>query len=134
MAVHIRRRECIVTLGSAAAVWPLAKGAFTLGIAAFTLAPASLAKAAERPANHGISAFGDLKYAPDFKQFDYVNAETPKGGVFSYVSPTRIFNQNLLTFNSLNSYILAWLIVTVTLDRLSGFLQGGLRPSEECRR
>jgi len=106
MAVHIRRRECIVTLGSAAAVWPLAKRAFTVGTAAFTLAPASLAKAVERPARHGISAFGDLKYAPDFKQFDYVNPNAPKGGVFSYVSPTRIFNQNLLTFNSLNSYIL----------------------------
>src|SRR6516225_1162628 len=94
MAVHIRRRECIVTLGSAAAVWPLAKRAFTVGTAAFTFAPASLAKAVERPARHGISAFGDLKYAPDFKQFDYVNPNAPKGGVFSYVSPTRIFNQN----------------------------------------
>src|SRR5262249_37105640 len=30
----------------------------------------------------------------------------PKGGVFSHVGATRIFNQNLLTFNSLNSFIL----------------------------
>ena len=29
---------------------------------------------------HGISAFGDLKYPADFKQFDYVNANAPKGG------------------------------------------------------
>src|SRR5436190_2253239 len=55
---------------------------------------------------HGFSAFGDLKYPPDFKHFDYVNPNAPKGGVFSHVGATRIFNQNLLTFNSLNSFIL----------------------------
>lgn len=55
---------------------------------------------------HGISAFGDLKYPPDFKHFDYVNPEAPKGGLFSQIGPTRLFNQGLLTFNTLNSYIL----------------------------
>jgi microcin C transport system substrate-binding protein len=30
----------------------------------------------------------------------------PKGGAFSQVAPTKIFNQGLLTFNSLNSFIL----------------------------
>ena len=29
---------------------------------------------------HGLSLFGDLKYPADFKQFDYVNANAPKGG------------------------------------------------------
>ena len=29
---------------------------------------------------HGLSAFGDLKYPPAFKHFDYVNADAPKGG------------------------------------------------------
>jgi microcin C transport system substrate-binding protein len=29
---------------------------------------------------HGASLFGDLKYPPGFKQFDYVNAKAPKGG------------------------------------------------------
>jgi microcin C transport system substrate-binding protein len=55
---------------------------------------------------HGISAFGDLKYRADFKHFDYVNPNAPKGGLFSQIGPTRQFNQNFLTFNSLNSYIL----------------------------
>jgi microcin C transport system substrate-binding protein len=55
---------------------------------------------------HGVSAFGDLKYPPDFKHFDYVNPNAPKGGVFSHVGATRAFNQNFLTFNSLNSFIL----------------------------
>jgi microcin C transport system substrate-binding protein len=29
---------------------------------------------------HGLSLFGDLKYPADFKRFDYVNADAPKGG------------------------------------------------------
>jgi microcin C transport system substrate-binding protein len=58
------------------------------------------------PEHHGMSAFGDLKYPGDFKHFDYVDPNAPKGGLFSHVGPTRAFNQNFLTFNSLNSYIL----------------------------
>lgn len=64
------------------------------------------AAAAEERETHGISAFGDLKYPPDFRHFDYVNPDAPKGGVFSHVGSTRAFNQNFLTFNSLNSFIL----------------------------
>ena len=55
---------------------------------------------------HGISSFGDLKYPADFPHFDYVNPQAPKGGVFSQIGPGTIYNQNTLTFNSLNSYIL----------------------------
>ena len=29
---------------------------------------------------HGMSLFGELKYPAGFKQFDYVNAQAPKGG------------------------------------------------------
>ncbi|MBX9847059.1 MAG: extracellular solute-binding protein [Xanthobacteraceae bacterium] len=65
---------------------------------------------AQAPADterHGISAFGDdLKYPPGFANFDYVDPDAPKGGTFSQIGPGAIFNQNLLTFNSLNSYIL----------------------------
>ena len=53
-----------------------------------------------------MSAFGDLKYPADFKHFEYVDPHAPKGGVFSHVGSTRAFNQNFLTFNSLNSFIL----------------------------
>jgi microcin C transport system substrate-binding protein len=35
-----------------------------------------------------------------------VNPRAPKGGTFSQIGPDRQFNQNFLTFNSLNSYIL----------------------------
>jgi microcin C transport system substrate-binding protein len=62
--------------------------------------------AADETETHGISAFGDLKYPVDFNHFDYVNPDAPKGGVFSETVTSRLFNQNFLTFNSLNSFIL----------------------------
>jgi microcin C transport system substrate-binding protein len=55
---------------------------------------------------HGLSAFGDLAYPPDFSHFSYVDPQAPKGGAFSQIGPDRQYNQNFLTFNSLNSYIL----------------------------
>lgn len=54
---------------------------------------------------HGLSAFGDLKYKPDFKHFDYVNPDAPKGGLFNFAPPNWVFNQSTLTFNTLNSFI-----------------------------
>ena len=53
-----------------------------------------------------MSSFGDLKYPEGFPHFDYVDPKAPKGGVFSQIGPGTIYNQNSLTFNSLNSYIL----------------------------
>jgi len=53
-----------------------------------------------------MSAFGELKYPPDFEHFEYVQPTAPKGGVFSHVGSTRAYNQNFLTFNSLNTLIL----------------------------
>jgi len=38
------------------------------------------AQAQDKTWRNGVSLFGDLKYAPGFKQFDYVNANAPKGG------------------------------------------------------
>lgn len=51
--------------------------------------------------SHGMSAFGDLKYPPDFKHFDYVNPDAPKGG--SIATTSVLASQ---TFDSLNGYIL----------------------------
>src|SRR5262245_11590462 len=56
--------------------------------------------------SHGISAFGDLKYAANFQHFDYANPDAPKGGTFSQIGASRQLNQNFLTFNSLNGFIL----------------------------
>ena len=51
--------------------------------------------------SHGYSAFGDLKYGPDFTHFDYANPDAPQGGTMSqrqlYGTPT---------FNSLNAFII----------------------------
>jgi microcin C transport system substrate-binding protein len=71
-----------------------------------TRAFVSPARADEAIESHGISAFGDLAYPADFQHFRYVDPAAPKGGVFSQIGPGRQFNQNFLTFNSLNSYIL----------------------------
>lgn len=38
---------------------------------------------AETIKSHGISTFGNLKYAADFKHLDYVNPDAPKGGEIS---------------------------------------------------
>src|SRR5437588_10005154 len=55
---------------------------------------------------HGMSVFGDLKYPADFKHFDYVNPDAPKGGVFSTIPSTRGYNQSFQTFNSFNAFLL----------------------------
>lgn len=54
---------------------------------------------------HGLSAFGDLKYPVDFKHFDYVNPDAPKGGSFNFSPPNWVFNQNTQTFNTLNTFV-----------------------------
>src|SRR5437016_11456524 len=77
-----------------------------LGAAALASTIAWPALAEEGPERHGMSAFGDLKYPAGFKHFDYVDPNAPKGGLFSQVGATRAFNQNFLTFNSLNIFIL----------------------------
>ncbi len=43
-------------------------------------------------AAHGYAQFGDMRYAPGFQHFDFVNPEAPKGGDISLVSPTRVSN------------------------------------------
>jgi microcin C transport system substrate-binding protein len=35
---------------------------------------------------HALSLFGDVKYPPDFKHFDYVNVNAPKGGMARMVA------------------------------------------------
>lgn len=57
--------------------------------------------AAHAEPRHGISTFGDLKYPADFKHFDYVNPNAPKGGRLSTVGTGA-----LTTFDSFNGFIL----------------------------
>jgi len=54
-----------------------------------------------REASHGLSAFGQLKYPPDFKHFDYVNPDAPVGGSMSMIGTA-----GRVTFNSFNPFII----------------------------
>ena len=63
----------------------------------------TFAQATER---HGMSAFGDLRYPPDFAHFSCVNVDAPKGGTYSEIVSQRGFNGSFQTFNSLNAFIL----------------------------
>ncbi|MGU3399347.1 extracellular solute-binding protein [Brucellaceae bacterium D45D] len=85
----VKRRDFLLLSGSAALV-------ACLPGPAMALMPA-------KP-RHGLSAFGDLKYAPDFSHFDYVNADAPKGGTFTLAPWNWLWNQNAQTFNTLNTF------------------------------
>ncbi|MBR1234161.1 extracellular solute-binding protein [Bradyrhizobium sp. AUGA SZCCT0182] len=62
---------------------------------------------------HGVSTFGDIKYPADFKRYDYVNPDAPKGGV------VRMFE--LGTFDNFN----------LVVDGLKGSLADGVRLISE---
>ena len=67
------------------------RAALALGAGALVRVTAlpGAAHAADETETHGISAFGDLKYGADFKHFEYVNPNAPKGGLFSQVGAQR---------------------------------------------
>ncbi len=50
---------------------------------------------------HGLSTFGDLKYPPDFKHFDYVNPDAPKRGSIRLVG-----SGGVTSFDTFNGFIL----------------------------
>jgi microcin C transport system substrate-binding protein len=55
---------------------------------------------AEGP-KHGLSVFGELKYPADFKNFEWVNPDAPKGGRLATIGTAA-----LTTFDSFNAFIL----------------------------
>lgn len=60
------------------------------------LIAAAPARAQEKVWRHGISLFGDLKYPADFKHYDYVNPNAPKGGVARTIAYGTFDNFNLV--------------------------------------
>ncbi len=72
---------------------------YSIALVSITLT--ALALPANAEPRHGISAFGELKYPRDFKHFDYVNPNAPKGGRFNHVG-----SGGRLTFDSFNPFIL----------------------------
>ena len=61
---------------------------------------------AEEGETHGLSAFGELAQAPDFKHFAYVNPDAPKGGSLVLQLTSTNGNQNFETFDTFNIYVL----------------------------
>ena len=54
------------------------------------------AQSAAEPAwRHALSLFGDIKYPADFKRFDYVNPDAPKGGTARLISLGTFDNFNI---------------------------------------
>src|SRR5690606_28221654 len=85
-------RRTFLKMSAAAAAAPL------LGRRAF-------AKVAAGVPLHGLSAFGDLKYPADFTHFDFASPEAPTGGTFNFQPGYWFFNQDTLTFNTMNSFV-----------------------------
>ena len=88
----ITRRKA-VTLGSAAF------GALTLPRTGFAQG------AAGETESYGLSTFGELGEAPDFKHFRYVNPQAPKGGALILQIRNASGNQNFETFDTFNIFI-----------------------------
>lgn len=79
------------------AIWATA---IAVTMTAISMTALSGPATAETTTSHGISAFGALKYGPDFTHFDYVVPGAPKGGAVS-MRPTLASR----TFDSFNPYI-----------------------------
>jgi microcin C transport system substrate-binding protein len=91
MHLAITRRHLLQS-GAFAAIAPsigMATGASLIG-------EARAQTAAGEPAwRHALSLFGDIKYPADFKRFDYVNPDAPKGGVARQISIGTFDNFNI---------------------------------------
>jgi microcin C transport system substrate-binding protein len=53
------------------------------------------AQSGEPAWRHALSLFGDIKYPADFKRFDYVNPDAPRGGVARLISVGTFDNFNI---------------------------------------
>src|SRR5262249_22131362 len=98
MSAGYTRRGALKLAGAGAAL-ALMRG----GLAATPAGPHPLAG---KSGLHGLSVFGELKYPKEFKQFDYLDATTPKGGRTNFQPPNWNYNQSTQTFNTLNSFVL----------------------------
>lgn len=105
---------------------PMLAMALLLGLSAPAAAQDAVAQA--EPAqqevirSHGISPFGDLKYAADFPYLDYVNPEAPKGGEFSMGwSQTGFDSMNPYTVRGRSGLLASMMhesLLTSTLDEM----------------
>jgi microcin C transport system substrate-binding protein len=85
----ITRRDLLLA-GAATAALPALGSAAGVPITGAAQAQA----AGELPWRHALSLFGKVKYPADFKRFDYVNPEAPKGGVVRQIAVGTFDNFN----------------------------------------
>jgi microcin C transport system substrate-binding protein len=84
-------RRRLLQGGAVVAIAPALGTASTLSISG-----AQAQSSASEPAwRHALSLFGEVKYPPDFKRFDYVNPEAPKGGITRMISIGTFDNFNI---------------------------------------
>jgi microcin C transport system substrate-binding protein len=104
-------RRHLLKSGAFAAVGP------SFGIAAgFSSAGTAHAQSADQPAwRHALSLFGDIKYPADFKRFDYVNPDAPKGGVVRMISIGTFDNFNIAIAGVKGSIAPAAALISETL-------------------
>src|ERR1700716_4402517 len=69
----------------------------------------------ERVWRHALSLFGDIKYPADFKRFDYVNPDAPKGGVARMISIGTFDNFNIAVMGVKGSIAPAAVMLNETL-------------------
>lgn len=86
----ITRRDLLLT-GAAVAALPALGSAASVPV----IGAAKAQSANELPWRHALSLFGDIKYPADFKRFDYVNPDAPKGGVARLISIGTFDNFNI---------------------------------------
>jgi microcin C transport system substrate-binding protein len=86
----ITRRDLLLT-GAAVAALPVLGSAAGVPV----IGAAGAQSAGELPWRHALSLFGDIKYPADFKRFDYVNPDAPKGGVARLISIGTFDNFNI---------------------------------------
>ncbi|SNS25649.1 microcin C transport system substrate-binding protein [Tardiphaga sp. OK246] len=87
----ISRRRLLQT-SAFAALAPVIGGAGSLSVIDAASAQ-STAKGAEW--RHALSLFGEIKYPAEFKRFDYVNPEAPKGGTVRQIAIGTFDNFNI---------------------------------------
>ncbi|AOJ01541.1 peptide ABC transporter substrate-binding protein [Burkholderia mayonis] len=89
------------TARSAAPQWAAAARAALARLARAAAAGVALALAATQAAHavYAIAQYGEPKYPPGFRHFDYVNPDAPKGGTLVLANPSR-----LTTFDKFNPF------------------------------
>jgi microcin C transport system substrate-binding protein len=88
--LNISRRHLLQS-GAFVAALPLLKTAADLPLSTVAHAQAAAPEAAW---THSLSLFGDVKYPANFKRFDYVNPDAPKGGAVRRIAVGTFDNFN----------------------------------------